>query len=172
MSGFRSRIGRLPSCAIVDFDRLRRQLVIKLFVPLRDQRTDRKGLQARRGRRGPRARFDMPASPDALGRRRSLLARLVLRKSGHFSTRLHGPPDAPSGRKARERSGDGATVCETLDYTPHIAREERFKGRAEVYESGPEFDFVAEALGEPRRRAISSQCGGEGDDRTGSRIKS
>jgi hypothetical protein len=125
MSGFRSRIGRLPSCAIVDFDRLRRQLVIKLFVPLRDQRTDRKGLQARRGRRGPRARFDMPASPDALGRRRSLLARLVLRKSGHFSTRLHGPPDAPSGRKARERSGDGATVCETLDYTPHIAREER-----------------------------------------------
>ena len=37
MSGFRSRTGRLPSCAIVDFDRLHRQLVIKLFAPLRDQ---------------------------------------------------------------------------------------------------------------------------------------
>jgi hypothetical protein len=55
---------------------------------------------------------------------------------------------------------------------PFLRRGFRFKGRAEVYESGPEFDFVAEALGEPRRRAISSQCGGEGDDRTGSRIKS
>ena len=62
MSGFRSRTGRLASCAIVDFDRLHRQLVIKLFLCA----TNRKGFQARRDRRGPRARFDMPASPDAL----------------------------------------------------------------------------------------------------------
>ena len=29
---------------------------------------------------------------------------------------------------------------------PFLRRGFRFKGRAEVYESGPEFDFVAEAL--------------------------
>jgi hypothetical protein len=51
---------------------------------------------------------------------------------------------------------------------PFLRRGFRFKGRAEVYESGP---LLRKRWGS-QRRAISSQCGGEGDDRTGSRIKS
>ena len=45
---------------------------------------------------------------------------------------------------------------------PFLRRGFRFKGRAEVYENGPE------SAVEPRRPAISGQCGGEGDARTGS----
>ena len=42
---------------------------------------------------------------------------------------------------------------------PFLRRGFRFKGRAEVYESGPEFDFVAEALWSREGRQLSGQCG-------------
>ena len=49
---------------------------------------------------------------------------------------------------------------------PFLRRGFRFKGRAEICESGPEFFCSRSAVG-PRGSAISGQCGGEGDDRTG-----
>ena len=51
---------------------------------------------------------------------------------------------------------------------PFLRRGFRFKGRAEVYESGPGIRFCSGSAVEPRRPAISGQCSGEGDDRTGS----
>jgi predicted pyridoxine 5'-phosphate oxidase superfamily flavin-nucleotide-binding protein len=50
---------------------------------------------------------------------------------------------------------------------PFLRRGFRFKGRAEICESGPEFDFVAEALWSREGRQYPGQRGGEGDDRTG-----
>ena len=48
---------------------------------------------------------------------------------------------------------------------PFLRRGFRFKGRAEVFESGPEFDFVSQDLWTPRGPSVSGQRRGQGERR-------
>ena len=128
MSGFRRRTGRLPSCAIVDFDRLHRQLVIKLFSFAR-----------------PTYRPEKVFRPEEAGADRVLASTclpLLMHSvdgevywDGWFSGSpvifplvfmVHlTPAERSEGTSEERRWGNGMRNVSSLDYTPHVAREER-----------------------------------------------